>query len=612
MKKSSKLLRVVLCALLALCVGFCLFACTPEENADPAPPPSSGDGNEPTTPTPPLKEFTGIAFESKTVDYDGSEHSIVVSGTLPDGAKVDYENNAATNAGEYSAKAVLSCDNYVNKTLSATLKINKAEFTGITFTDKTVVWTGGTHSVTVQGEIPSGTDVKYDNNTGKDAGEYEATVTLTNPNYKTLILHAKLKINSLTNVAKGIIDSLLNKPDPWNFLPEALAKENMAYSSDPSLDFGAGFISVKNIPDKPIGKQMNVLYEGLFDAENMLGYVDTVYAVGNTIAEVYQTYINRNPDDYSSFIGSAAGFKVKITLDGANSKILAGNSTVSVELSYDGNSGKRTGRIQITSGAALKYESDDDYLKFAIRVGVKNVANIKQIEFVRNDGGTVAGYMREFTGTETKNLKTSAVIASNSKYTVIMSDKRESDDLKINGYEEVYSSETGKFIGSEVAETVKINDFDTLWFNLYDVVGFDTVKVVDEQNDLNADTVYLNGSGSALVTQKHLFSRDYDVEMKDVWYIVKTVDNDGKTKYEKVKTTVPMLFVQKKYVEDFTSEITGKNDGIFTRNPVLPSATPMTANFKSMQNLFETVKNEVTREDIENYISEADAFFAKN
>ena len=292
MKKSSKLLRVVLCALLALCVGFCLFACTPEENADPAPPPSSGDGNEPPTPTPPLKEFTGIAFESKTVDYDGSEHSIVVSGTLPDGAKVDYENNAATNAGEYSAKAVLSCDNYVNKTLSATLKINKAEFTGITFTDKTVVWTGGTHSVTVQGEIPSGTDVKYDNNTGKDAGEYEATVTLTNPNYKTLILHAKLKINSLTNVAKGIIDSLLNKPDPWNFLPEALAKENMAYSSDPSLDFGAGFISVKNIPDKPIGKQMNVLYEGLFDAENMLGYVDTVYAVGNTIAEVYQTYIN--------------------------------------------------------------------------------------------------------------------------------------------------------------------------------------------------------------------------------------------------------------------------------------------------------------------------------
>ena len=105
MKKSSKLLRVVLCALLALCVGFCLFACTPEENADPAPPPSSGDGNEPPTPTPPLKEFTGIAFESKTVDYDGSEHSIVVSGTLPDGAKVDYENNAATNAGEYSAKA---------------------------------------------------------------------------------------------------------------------------------------------------------------------------------------------------------------------------------------------------------------------------------------------------------------------------------------------------------------------------------------------------------------------------------------------------------------------------------------------------------------------------
>ncbi len=202
MKKSSKLLRVVLCALLALCVGFCLFACTPEENADPAPPPSSGDGNETPTPTPPLKEFTGIAFESKTVDYDGSEHSIVVSGTLPDGAKVDYENNAATNAGEYSAKAVLSCDNYVNKTLSATLKINKIDINAnITFADSAVEYDTRVHSIYIVGNVPSGvTATYYYNDTECDGvsepGEYTVRCELSGVNYNTKTLTATLKITA--------------------------------------------------------------------------------------------------------------------------------------------------------------------------------------------------------------------------------------------------------------------------------------------------------------------------------------------------------------------------------------------------------------------------------
>ena len=47
----------------------------------------------------------------------------------------------------------------------------------------------------------------------------------------------------------------------------------------------------------------------------------------------------------------------------------------------------------------------------------------------------------------------------------------------------------------------KTVDFDTLWFPLADVQGFTNVKVLDETNGLNADTVFVNGSATAFETK---------------------------------------------------------------------------------------------------------------
>ena len=605
MKKIKRSIYVLSCVILALVACFCMLAC---EDADKSP---SGE------PDAANKQFTGITFADKTVTYDGTEKSILISGTLPAGTKVEYEGNKGTDAGEYEATATLSGEGYETKTLKAKLKINKATITGVTFTSKSFVWTGTKHSIEIEGTVPDGVNVVYDNNEATAADVYEATATLSGKNYETLVLHATLTIKSLTNLAKDIVDSLFESTiNPWSFLPAALSMENMAYNSDPSLDFTTSFVNVSSIAKRPIGKQMNVLYDGILSTENMLGYVDTVYSVGATIASVYQQYINNNPSNYANFTGSAGGFSVKITLVGNKSVLLAGNSTVSAELSYDADSGARTGRIQITSGAALKYESSDNYLKFAVRVGAVGVSNIKQIEFVR-EKGAVAGYLREFTGSEgveALNLKTSAVISSNATHTIITSDKRESDDLIIDGYEEVYSSVTGQLIGGEVQETVKALDYDTFWFNLYDIAAFKTVKVaLGETNGLNADTIYINGSSTAFKALRGgivpgTASRHYDVEMKDVWYIVKNTDGN-KTTYQKVKTSIPMLFVQKKDLEKFGSEVVDQNKNTFTTTPILPSTAPMTTYFDVMQNLFLAIKEQVTRDVIEAYIGDKNAFF---
>ena len=80
----------------------------------------SGDGG---SGSPALLEFSGVTFDSKTVNYDGYEHELLVSGDLPSGTEVQYTNNKGTEEGDYNAKAVLSKEGYKDKTLNATLKI---------------------------------------------------------------------------------------------------------------------------------------------------------------------------------------------------------------------------------------------------------------------------------------------------------------------------------------------------------------------------------------------------------------------------------------------------------------------------------------------------------
>ena len=56
---------------------------------------SACGGNTAETP----KVIENVTFESQRVLEDGEEHGIYVSGTIPDGVSVEYENNTATKTG---------------------------------------------------------------------------------------------------------------------------------------------------------------------------------------------------------------------------------------------------------------------------------------------------------------------------------------------------------------------------------------------------------------------------------------------------------------------------------------------------------------------------------
>ena len=75
--------------------------------------------------------MTDVKFEDASYTYDGNEKTLTISGTLPTGVTVAYENNKLTNAGSVTATAKFTIEDSNNycaiDDMTATLTITKAK-----------------------------------------------------------------------------------------------------------------------------------------------------------------------------------------------------------------------------------------------------------------------------------------------------------------------------------------------------------------------------------------------------------------------------------------------------------------------------------------------------
>ena len=55
-------------------------------------------------------DMSNVKFEDKTVTYDGNEHTLEITGTLPEGVSVSYTNNKLTEVGSIEATATFVGD----------------------------------------------------------------------------------------------------------------------------------------------------------------------------------------------------------------------------------------------------------------------------------------------------------------------------------------------------------------------------------------------------------------------------------------------------------------------------------------------------------------------
>lgn len=71
-------------------------------------------------------DFTNLIFESKSFEYDGKAHSLIVE-NAPSGSSISYSGNNKTAVGTYTVTATVSKTGYNTKKLTATLQIIPAK-----------------------------------------------------------------------------------------------------------------------------------------------------------------------------------------------------------------------------------------------------------------------------------------------------------------------------------------------------------------------------------------------------------------------------------------------------------------------------------------------------
>jgi hypothetical protein len=127
---------------------------------------------------------------------------------------------------------------------------------------------------------------------------------------------------------------------------------------------------------------------------------------------------------------------------------------------------------------------------------------------------------------------------------------------------EVYDVESGKMIGYEVQETLSAITYNTLWFNLNDITGINTIKYVPGTDNVPAK-FYINGSSTAWASKTvgilgglKMASRRFDIEFRTQYFY--SYDPVAKT-YTAHAVQVPMFFVQEEYYDDMPSDVKSTN-----------------------------------------------------
>jgi len=139
-------------------------------------------------------DMSGVIFDDATYVYDGTEKTVEITGELPEGVTVSYENNTLTNVDEVTATANFTVADALNyneiASMTATLKITVKEIdvSGVGFNEaEGLIYDGTAKEVKVNAEtLPEGVEVagyvyagdNITENEAINAGEYTVTASL--------------------------------------------------------------------------------------------------------------------------------------------------------------------------------------------------------------------------------------------------------------------------------------------------------------------------------------------------------------------------------------------------------------------------------------------------
>ena len=296
---------------------------------------------------------------------------------------------------------------------------------------------------------------------------------------------------------------------------------------------------------------------------NTLNIVDSLSSASIT---AFNNYLDSNPADSSKYEFTESSYQISIKfedktlyyiLDYKANIPLLGEQTVQIALEYNIETLVKKGRIQLGDANVIKYEFGEDHFTLALRyLGVRRTF----FNISRSEEGVIEGQIFEYLVVLGTEIKSVANFYIDENYVSVVGTKADGIILMDSYINELYNVDQGKLLGYEVKETKTVfgfsGTFNTMWFNLDNTIGINNIKVVDEANVLNPNSIYINNSTELFVTENVSFinrSRKYDIEMRKQYFYYQEGED-----LVRVQLEIPMLFVQEEHVEDIEEIIKDK------------------------------------------------------
>lgn len=374
---------------------------------------------------------------------------------------------------------------------------------------------------------------------------------------------------------KSLLASLLNgyNLNPYAYIPEAMRldySKNLVAPEDIVTDY-SDFVNVSDIT-YGFGEQWYMVLNNIDQSMLFFNALTVVETISSTSITAFNNYFDQNPADTAHYTFENGIYNIAIKFDGevlyyvvdytANIPTI-GNVTAQIAMAMIAETGEKSVRIQLGDANALAYTVRENAYEFAIKyLGVRRA----MFSIARDDNGDISGKIYEYLTVSSVDVASSAEFYITNSYASIVGNKADGLVGFSNTICELYNTNTGKMLGYEVNETaeklgVTVN-FDTLWFNLKNVSGLNSIKYVAATQN-NAAKLYVNGlseewksktvGGFSLAS----FSRRFDIEFRTQY--VTSYDSTTQ-EYTVHMIQVPMLFVQEDYYDSLNDDVKSTNN----------------------------------------------------
>lgn len=391
----------------------------------------------------------------------------------------------------------------------------------------------------------------------------------------TVITETEAHIQGLlVNTVKEYVARLtaVETATAYDYLPTAMNpsySSNVVNASSINYDF-TSFTNVSTINQAGYGEQWQMVDENINQSVAMAKVFNVAQTALSSAGNAVDIYITNSYAEEMSHTFSESGYSGKFEFKDAklvfnitltDSVTVPGFGSVKpvIKMEYDLTKEAKGMFISLGDSYKVKYVITENGYEMATTYGLtiagKAASRSSYLSIVKSNGKTT-GHIYEYTTYEgSDKIKACADFYVENGYVSVVGNK----SLGMTGFDgyinELYSANEGRLLGYEVREELTIagvtGTYNTLWFNLWDIQGINSVKVTDktDSNKSGKSTVdvYLNGSSKMLsptYNTKPIIgktSRKYDIEYRTRYYYTYDAENDM---YVANAVQVPMMFIQ--------------------------------------------------------------------